>query len=95
MNGSDHLAPQAHLGRLVAEANDLTGRLPLRHHLAPRLPGRRAPIEGLETWQGELRSGFRANMLMGVTSNRVDVKHAAAAAEIALERRAEPYAALF
>src|SRR4029077_6453435 len=32
-------------------------------------------------------SGSRANMLMGVTSNRVDVKHAAALAEVALERR--------
>ena len=32
---------------------------------------------------------------MGVTSNRVDVKRAAASTERALERRAEPYAALF
>ena len=32
---------------------------------------------------------------MGVTSNRVDVKRAAGATERALERRAEPYAALF
>jgi hypothetical protein len=52
-------------------------------------------VDGLPTWRGELRSGFRANMLMGVTSNRVDVKHAAALAEVALERRAEPYSALF
>ena len=36
------------------------------------------PTEGLEHWKGELRSGARANVLMGVTSNRVDVKHAAA-----------------
>ena len=45
--------------------------------------------------QGELRSGYRANMLMGVTSNRVDVKRAAAAAERELERRAEPLSALY
>ena len=45
--------------------------------------------------KGELRSGFRANMLMGVTSNRVDVKRQGAVAERELERRAEPLAALF
>ena len=46
-------------------------------------------------WQGELRSGFRADMLMGVTSNRVDVKRLGERATRALERRAEPLAALF
>ena len=46
-------------------------------------------------WCGELRSGARANVLMGVASNRVDVHQLAAAAERALERRAEPLAALF
>ena len=45
--------------------------------------------------RGELRSGYRANMLMGVTSNRVDVKRAGAAAERELERRAEPFCALY
>jgi Alpha mannosidase middle domain/Glycosyl hydrolases family 38 C-terminal domain len=44
---------------------------------------------------GELRSGFRANMLMGVTSNRVDVKRQGALAERKLERKAEPLATLF
>ena len=42
------------------------------------------------TWHGELRSGARANLLMGVTSNRVDVRRAAARAERALEQLAEP-----
>ncbi|MGH9100100.1 MAG: hypothetical protein ACRDV8_07710, partial [Acidimicrobiales bacterium] len=51
--------------------------------------------DGLTTWRGELRSGARANVLMGVTSNRVDVKRAAATTERELECRAEPYAALF
>src|SRR5438034_994046 len=54
-----------------------------------------APIDGLPSWSGELRSGARANLLMGVASNRVDVKQAAARTERALERRAEPLAALF
>src|SRR5581483_11193125 len=53
-----------------------------------------APTDGLPHITGELRSGARANVLMGVASNRVDVKQAAARAERALERRAEPYAAL-
>jgi mannosylglycerate hydrolase len=94
MNGSDHLPPQPGLGRVVAEANALQDDFhfeitSLPEHLA------RTSTEGLASWRGELRSGARANMLMGVTSNRVDVKRAAAATERALERRAEPYAALF
>src|SRR5207247_2096738 len=52
------------------------------------------PLEGLRTWQGELRSGARANVLMGVASNRVDVHRACAAAERAIERHAEPLSAL-
>jgi mannosylglycerate hydrolase len=94
MNGSDHLFPQAGLGRVVAEANDLQGEFvfeitSLSDYLAA------APADGLERWSGELRSGFRSNMLMGVTSNRVDVKRMGARAERALEQRAEPLAALF
>lgn len=94
MNGSDHLKPQEALGRAVTEANALGGGLRLEiTSLAEYLA--RARRDGLERWRGELRSGARANMLMGVTSNRIDVKQAAARAERALERRAEPYAALF
>jgi mannosylglycerate hydrolase len=94
MNGSDHLPPQPFLGRVLAEANALQDDYAYHITSLPEYLSR-APVEGLPTWHGELRSGFRANLLMGVTSNRVDVKQAAAAAEIALERRAEPYAALF
>jgi mannosylglycerate hydrolase len=47
-----------------------------------------------QRWAGELRSGARANMLMGVTSARIDLKSAAARAERVLERYAEPLAAL-
>ncbi|HUD16093.1 MAG TPA: glycoside hydrolase family 38 C-terminal domain-containing protein, partial [Acidimicrobiales bacterium] len=54
-----------------------------------------APRQGLARWKGELRSGARADLLMGVASNRVDVKREAARAERALERRAEPYSALY
>jgi mannosylglycerate hydrolase len=47
------------------------------------------------TVAGELRSGARANLLMGVGSNRVDVHRACGAAERSLEKRAEPLSALF
>jgi hypothetical protein len=94
MNGSDHLFPQPALGRVVAEANDLQDEFVFEvTSLGQYLEG--APTDGLERWQGELRSGWRSNMLMGVTSNRVDVKRMGALAERELERRAEPLAALF
>jgi hypothetical protein len=94
MNGSDHLMPQPWLGRVVAEANDLQDDLHFEvTSLARYLAG--TSSEGLVRVQGELRSGYRANMLMGVTSNRVDVKRDGARAERELERRAEPLAALF
>ena len=94
MNGSDHLPPQPELGRVVAEANALQDDL---HFEITSLPAylARTSTEGLTRWRGELRSGARANLLMGVTSNRVDVRRAASATERALEGRAEPYAALY
>ncbi len=94
MNGSDHLMPQPWLGRVVAEANDLQDDLHFEvTSLSSYLSGR--STDGLTRVHGELRSGFRANMLMGVTSNRVDVKRQGALAERELERRAEPLCALF
>ncbi len=94
MNGCDHLRPQPHLGRVVHEANAIQDEYRVEiGSLGEYLPT--APTEGLEVWRGELRSGARANVLMGVASNRVDVKQAAASTERALERRAEPLAALF
>jgi mannosylglycerate hydrolase len=87
MNGTDHQVPQPWLGRVVAEANDIQDdyRLVVTS-LAEYLAA--APTEGLPAWTGELRSGARANLLMGVASNRVDVKQAAARTERALERLA-------
>ncbi len=94
MNGTDHQMPQPWLGRVVAEANDIQDDYDLRvvslaEHLAT------APTEGLASWTGELRSGARANLLMGVVSNRVDVRRASARAERALLAGAEPLSALF
>jgi alpha-mannosidase len=94
MNGTDHQLPQPWLGRVVAEANDMQDDYEfVVTSLAEYLP--QQPTAGLVTVPGELRSGARANVLMGVASNRVDVHQAAAAAERALERRAEPMCALF
>ncbi len=94
MNGTDHQVPQSWLGRVVAEANDLQDdyRLVIQS-LAEYIVD--APTAGLPSWTGELRSSARANLLMGVASNRVDVKQAAARVERNLERRAEPLSALF
>lgn len=94
MNGSDHLRPQPFLGATVAAVNAAQHDLEL---VITTLPDHlsRAPRDGLERWEGELRSGWRSNVLMGVTSNRVDVKRAACAAELELERRAEPLSSLF
>lgn len=103
MNGTDHLMPQPVLGRMVAEADALSDSWTLRvcslaDHVAARLAAVDATPEGragLPEWTGELRSGARTNVLMGVTSNRVDVRQRVARAEVGLERRAEPLWALF
>src|SRR6202034_385677 len=94
MNGSDHLMPQPFLGRVAAEGNDIQDEYAFEV-TAPSAYLSRGSTEGLTRVRGELRSGYRANMLMGVTSNRVDVKRAGAAAERELERRAEPFSALY
>jgi hypothetical protein len=89
MNGTDHLLPQPHLGRVVAEANEAHAGYQLTvTSLAEHLAA--SPATDLPVWRGELRSGARANLLMGVASARVDVKQAAARAERWLERVAEP-----
>ncbi len=99
MNGTDHQAPQPWLGRVVRDAGAIAPELSLHVcGLAEALAGGpSAPQDGdgLPRWQGELRSGSWAHLLMGVASNRVDVKQAAASAERALERIAEPLCALW
>lgn len=94
MNGTDHQMPQPWLGRVVAEANAVQDDYEFRVTSLPDFLGEQ-PAEGLTTWRGELRSGARANVLMGVASNRVDIHQLCAAAERSIERLAEPLAALF
>jgi hypothetical protein len=94
LNGSDHQPLQPSLPTLLAAANAAQDRFQFRQQsLAEYLAD--APTEDLPRWNGELRSGARANILMGVLSNRVDIKVAAAIAERALERIAEPLATLW
>ena len=94
MNGTDHQPPQTLLGQIVSEANAAQSDFDivvttLLDHLES------GPTNDLPKWNGELRSGARANLLMGVTSNRTDVRIAAARAERSIERLAEPLSALF
>jgi mannosylglycerate hydrolase len=94
MNGTDHQAPRAWLGRVVAEAGDVQDRYDIAvGSMADYLAA--APTEGLDTVEGELRSGAHTNLLMGVASNRVDVHQASAWVERGLERLAEPLSALW
>ena len=94
MNGTDHQRPQPWLGRVVAEANQIQSDFELTITSLPAYLAD-APGVDLPDWRGELRSGARANLLMGVGSNRVDVKQAAARAERWIERLAEPLSSLF
>ncbi|MBO0730649.1 MAG: hypothetical protein J2P57_15440 [Acidimicrobiaceae bacterium] len=94
MAGTDHQFPQAGLPALLAKTNESQDDFAFTMRSLPEYLAS-APVDGLPEWTGELRSGARANLLMGVASNRVDVKVAAARAERSLERWAEPLAALW
>ena len=101
MAGMDHEAPPEHLTQVIAEVNEEALDPSVEadgYHL--RIGSMEdylavAARDDLPVHAGELRSGYRANLLMNVTSNRVDVKQAAARAERLLERIAEPLAALW
>ncbi len=95
MYGTDHTAPVPELVGLVSRLNEVqeasfmeTSTLAAYIRAAPAL-GADAP-----RWRGEMRSGARANVLMGVASARIDIKQAAGRAETLLERYAEPLSAL-
>jgi alpha-mannosidase len=103
MYGTDHAVPSPRLARIVADANTRRDDIAVRIETLstyirafdaaiadPAVPDPPAPT----VWVGELRSAARANMLMNVTSARIDIKVAAGRAERVLERYAEPLAAL-
>ncbi|MEO3810149.1 alpha-mannosidase [Sphaerisporangium sp. B11E5] len=84
MYGADHSAPAA----------DITAAgLPLATLHEFLRSG--APPAGLPVVEGELRSHARANILPGVVSARVPLKHAMGHAERTLTRYAEPLSALW
>jgi alpha-mannosidase len=95
MYGTDHAVPSPRLADLVDSVNrEHTGievRLETLEDYAtrPEVDHRTA-----RHWMGELRSGARANMLMGVSSARIDLKVAAGRVERLLERYVEPLTAL-
>ncbi len=92
MYGTDHQEPLPELVDIVERANAENDRVRIQlTTLGAALANGSAPST---TWTGELRSGARANLLMNVTSARIDIKAAAARAERWLERYAEPLAAL-
>jgi hypothetical protein len=94
MNGTDHQPIQPEMPALLVAANQAQDHFEFRQVSLPEYLDA-APGRDLPYWEGELRSGARANLLMGVLSNRVDVKAAAARAERQLERIAEPLATLW
>ncbi|HWW54121.1 MAG TPA: hypothetical protein VNY84_10140, partial [Acidimicrobiales bacterium] len=100
MNGTDHQRAQSFLTRVVAEANAISDDVELIITSLPDALARSQATLGdgdqaLPRWEGELRSGARVNLLMGVASNRLDLHQAAARAERSLERLAEPLSALW
>jgi mannosylglycerate hydrolase len=96
MYGSDHSEPLPGLVGLVASVNQAQDRWRLRlETLGAYVAGLPDDADRRPRWQGELRSGARANLLMGVTSARVELKAACTHAERLLERYAEPLQALW
>jgi mannosylglycerate hydrolase len=96
MYGTDHTAPIPRLAALVRDADELSHETgieiaTLAHYVDE---GAQHPPER-PVWHGEMRAAARSNVLMGVTSARIDLKAACARAERLLERYAEPLQALW
>jgi mannosylglycerate hydrolase len=95
MYGTDHSSPIPELLDLVDAVNRAQERVLVRvGTLADYLAAVGDGTGGLPGWRGELRSGARANLLMGVVSARIGLKAACARAERLLARYAEPLQAL-
>src|SRR3990170_3358935 len=96
MYGDDHSLPLPGYAGHVAAFNGEQDRYELRiATLAEYIAATRGRSLPERSWPGELRSGARANVLMGVTSHRIEVRQAAGRVERLLERVAEPLLALY
>jgi mannosylglycerate hydrolase len=91
MYGSDHTAPDAALPTLLGSAGVPVRLGTLAEYFAPQP----TDVDGLQEIHGELRSHARANILPGVISVRTHLKRAMGRAERAVERYAEPLAAVW
>jgi alpha-mannosidase len=95
MYGTDHAAPVPELAGLVGRLNEVHEASRMRISTLQEYLEAAPPLgEDDPCWRGEMRSGWRANVLMGVASARIDIKQAAGRAETLLERYAEPLTAL-
>ncbi|QBI20932.1 hypothetical protein ER308_16025 [Egibacter rhizosphaerae] len=92
LHGADHTAPPTDLPQRIRKADAQLDDVTVECSTLPAYLQAVRDQGPLPTWHGELRSGARANVLMGVTSTRVDIKVLAGRAERALERYAEPLA---
>jgi alpha-mannosidase len=93
MYGADHTTPAADLMARIDAFAETHQRWRLRVETLDDYLGAASPSGPV--WQGELRSSARANVLMNVTSARIDIKVAMGRAERALSRYAEPLGALW
>ncbi|HEX2766020.1 MAG TPA: alpha-mannosidase [Candidatus Limnocylindria bacterium] len=95
MYGTDHTAPVPELAALVSRLNEVHAASQMRISTLQQYLDDAPPLRDDDPcWRGEMRSGWRANVLMGVASARIDIKQAAGRAETLLERYAEPLTAL-
>jgi alpha-mannosidase len=96
MSGTDHMAPLAETVSLIEAANEVHSDVQVRIETLPEyLESRDRTHDADFRVEGELRSASRANLLPGVTSTHLDIRAAAARAERALTRYAEPLLALY
>ncbi|MGZ8513011.1 MAG: glycoside hydrolase family 38 N-terminal domain-containing protein, partial [Candidatus Limnocylindria bacterium] len=89
MYGTDHAAPVPELAGLVSRLNEVQQASSMEISTLATYVGSAPPLAAdAPRWRGEMRSGARANVLMGVASARIDIKQAAGRAETLLERYA-------
>ncbi len=95
MYGTDHTAPVPELAGLVSRLNEVQDVARMRISTLSQYLADAPPLRDDDPChRGEMRSGARANVLMGVASARIDIKQRAGRAETVLERYAEPLTAL-